>query len=313
MNPQSVLDYFSNFSNSLTNLSRFCQIKENVWYLLLAAKIIETECQCPRCQNKSSITHTSGLCYFGKLRYCPLCRSHYSIYHRTILTRSHIDPPTFLALAYCWCNNYTLENTLSECGVNKNTVTNYFTSFRDTVISELTDGPQPKIGGPNMDVEIDETVISHRKYHRGRFLATIWVFGGICRQTKQVFALIVPDRTAPTLNREISDHIAAGSTIHSDTWASYQQIEQIPNQNYVHYWVNHSQNFVNPENGSHTQTVERMWRDLKFKKTTSCGIRSHESSGYVFEYIWRRNNIKSLSRSQKLIKFLKTIGNTEYF
>ena len=192
-------------------------------------------------------------------------------------------------------------------------MTNYFTSFRDTVISELTDGPQPKIGGPNMDVEIDETVISHRKYHRGRFLATIWVFGGICRQTKQVFALIVPDRTAPTLNREISDHIAAGSTIHSDTWASYQQIEQIPNQNYVHYWVNHSQNFVNPENGSHTQTVERMWRDLKFKKTTSCGIRSHESSGYVFEYIWRRNNIKSLSRSQKLIKFLKTIGNTEYF
>lgn len=312
MDSQAIIYNFSKYSSNLIGLSTFCSNKIDVWNLLFATKILNIECECPRCENKTNIFHKNVLNYFFKVRYCPICRIHFSLYHRSILTRSHIDPPTFLALAYCWVNNYTLEATCSECSVNKNTVTNYFTSFRDTVVSELTEGPQPTIGGPGLDVEIDETVISHRKYHRGRFLATVWVFGGICRQTKQAFALVVPDRTAPTLNQEIQQHIAAGTIIHSDTWASYQQIEKIPNKNFIHYSVNHSKNFVNPETGSHTQHVERMWRDLKFKKTTSCGIRSLEANGYVFEYIWRRNCIKSLPRNQKLIRLLQSISNTDY-
>ena len=43
-----------------------------------------------------------------------------------------------------------------------------------------------------------------------------------------------------------------------------------------------------------------------------CGIRSEEASGYVFEYVWRRNNLKELSRGQKLIRLLQTIGQTNY-
>lgn len=313
MNDQQIIDCFSEFSENLVGLFKFCLNKMNVWQLFFATKIIEPGCQCPTCEKITYVLHNTSDNYFNTVRYCPTCKSHFSIFHRTILTRSHIDPPTFLALAYCWINNYSLENTCAECSVNKNTVTNYFSSFRDSVVSELTEGPQPTIGGQDLDVEIDETVISHRKYNRGRLLATVWVFGGICRQTKEVFALVVPDRTAPTLLNEIADHIAPGSIIHSDTWASYQTIESIPNKNYKHKRVNHSENFVNPENGSHTQNVERMWRDLKFKKMNSCGIRSLEACGYVFEYVWRRNNIKALPRKQKLIRFLKTISNTDYF
>jgi len=311
MNAQQIIDYFSQFSGNLAGLFNFCSNKANTWYLLFATKIIEPDCQCPNCENKTNVFHNTFDNYFNKVRYCPICNIHFSIFHRTILTRSHVDPPTFLALAYCWVNKCSLETTCSECLVNKNTVTNYFTSFRDSVVSELTEGPQPTIGGQNLDVEIDETVISHRKYNKGRLLATVWVFGGICRQTKQAFALVVPDRKASTLLQEIAGHIAPGTIIHSDTWASYQTIESIPNKNFIHHMVNHSKNFLNTKNGSHTQNIERMWRDLKFKKTSSCGIRSLEASGYVFEYIWRRNNIKALPRNQKLIRFLETIANTE--
>lgn len=313
MNSPPIIECFVRHSNNLTGLSKFCSNKWNIWYLFLATKIIEPKCECPSCENETQVCHFTVENYFNYVRFCPKCRIHFSLYHHTILTRSHIDPPTFLALAYCWSNNYSLETASNECGVNKNTVTNFYTSFRDSVIAELTSGEQPTIGGAGLDVEIDETVISHRKYNRGRILDTVWVFGGICRQTKEAFAIVVPDRTAPTLTQEIADHIEQGTTIHSDSWAAYKQIEAIPNKNYTHYCVNHSQNFVNPQNGSHTQTVERMWRDLKVKKTTSCGIRSQESSGYVFEYIWRRNNIKNLPRNRKLIRLLETIGKNNYF
>ena len=309
---QPIINKFADHANNLTGLATFCSNKNDVWYFLFATKIIEYQCKCPQCQNVSIKFHNTGDNYFNKCRFCSFCNSHFSIYTNTILTRAHIDPPVFLCLAYCWVNCYSLESTSAECGVNKNTVTNYFTAFRDSVITELTEGPQPEIGGDNLNVEIDETLITHRKYNRGRYLASVWVFGGICRETHQAFAIVVPDRTAKTLNDEIANHIKPGSIIHSDTWKSYEQIEKIPNRNYTHFNVNHSKNFVNPETGSHTQSVERMWRDLKYRKTVSCGIRSKEAGGYVFEYIWRRNNIKKLPRNQKLLRLIQTISNTSY-
>lgn len=308
----SYEDFFENYAQNLSGIYQFCTNKINIWNLLCSTNIITKECECPSCQLKTSVLHQSCENYFNCVRYCRNCNSHFSIYHGTILTRAHIDPPTFLALAYCWINCYSLENTMAECHVNKNTVTNYFYSFRDSVVTELTEGEQPIIGGQDLNVEIDETQISRRKYQRGRLLLSVWVFGGICRETKEAFAIVVPDRTAPTLLKEISNYIAPGSIIHSDSWPSYSKIEEIDGKNYTHFWVNHSKNFINPENGSHTQSVERMWRDLKVKKTSSCGISSNDAGGYVLEYIWRRNNIKHLPRGQKLIRLLKTLSNTSY-
>lgn len=310
---QSIVDMFTKCANNLTGITLFSTSKANIWNLFFSVGILETSSNCPSCQKTTSKIHNSSDNYFGYLRYCEYCHSHFSLYNHSILTRTHIDPPKFLALAYCWINCYTMENTMAECDVNKNTVTNYFTAFRDSVVTELTNGEQPVIGGPNLNVEIDETLISRRKYHRGRLLASVWVFGGICRETHEAFAIVVKDRTAPTLINEITNYIAAGSIIHSDSWQSYSQIEKIEGKNFTHFVVNHSKNFVNPENGSYTQTIERMWRDLKFKKTTSCGIRSLEASGYVLEYIWRRNNIKALPRGEKIVRLLKTLGKTEYY
>lgn len=310
---QSIVDIFANYAKNLTGIAQFCSSKRNIWYLLFSVGILETTSNCPTCQQVTTKIHNTGDNFFQCLRYCDYCHCHFSIYHQTILTRSHIDPPKFLLLAYCWINCYSVEDTIAECQVNKNTVNNYFTAFRDSVVTELTDGDQTIIGGPNLNVEIDETLISRRKYHRGRILESVWVFGGICRETHDAFALVVPDRAAPTLINEITNYIAAGSIIHSDSWPAYSQIDKIEGKNYTHFWVNHSKNFVNPENGSHTQHVERMWRDLKFKKTTSCGIRSLEASGYVLEYIWRRNNIKTLPRGEKIIRLLKTFANTQYY
>ena len=75
-------------------------------------------------------------------------------------------------------------------------MTNSFTTLCDSVISELTEGKQLTIGGPNKNVEIIEVLISHCKYNHGHYLALVWVLGGICRKTHQVFDFVVPNRTS---------------------------------------------------------------------------------------------------------------------
>lgn len=45
-----------------------------------------------------------------------------------------------------------------------------------------------KIGGVGFTVEIDESCFVRCKYNKGRVLDQVWIFGGICRETREVFA-----------------------------------------------------------------------------------------------------------------------------
>ena len=119
------------------------------------------------------------------------------------------------------------------------------------------------IGGPGCTVEIDETMYSRRKYNRGRIYPEQWVFGGICRETGKCFLYAVQNRTRETLFGCITANILPGTTIISDCWKAYNGIEEIEGYEFKHLTVNHSENFVDPHTGAHTQRVESMWNKAK--------------------------------------------------
>ena len=89
-----------------------------------------------------------------------------------------------------------------------------------------------------------------------------WVFGALDITTKKVVMFIVPNRSQAELTAKIEEYVAPGSIIHSDKWAAYQNLSNHPN-GYVHLTVNHSENFVDPNTGVHTQNIENFWRHAK--------------------------------------------------
>jgi hypothetical protein len=74
------------------------------------------------------------------------------------------------------------------------------------------------LGGPSDVIEVEETHIFTRKYHRGRVLVsqTVRGVGVICRITKRVALRIVRKRDAASLTKSVTANISPGSTIITD-------------------------------------------------------------------------------------------------
>jgi ISXO2-like transposase domain len=176
-------------------------------------------------------------------------------------------------------------------GHTKQSVADFSAHFRELVADSLDDVDMI-IGGSEIEVQIDETKMGKRKYHRGHSVDGVWVLGGVERTPeRKIFAVAVPDRSAETLVAVINRYVAEGSTIVTDLWKGYSNISQL--NNYHHMTVNHSLTFKDPVTGANTNTIEGTWCGLKagisFKNRTSGSIESH-----LWEFIWRRKNQQRL-------------------
>ena len=100
-------------------------------------------------------------------------------------------------------------------------------------------------------------------------------------------------RNADTLLPLLKMHVAPGTTVISDGWAAYGGIDRIRelqtgNPAYSHFVVNHSENFVDPDTGAHTQTIEGTWSHFKARHKEERGTARHLFETYLYQFLWRK-------------------------
>ena len=96
---------------------------------------------------------------------------------------------------------------------------------------------------------------------------------------------IVPDRSAATLLPIIQQHVHSGTIVHSDQWAAYNSVQQLPSVE-QHRVVNHSLHFVDPATSVHAQHAEFYWNRVKTKFKRIKGV--HENM--LDEFMWRERH-----------------------
>lgn len=239
-----------------------------------------------RCKND----HLMKL-YFGKEIFwkCTLraCYQKINIRNGNWFAQSRLPFVTVARFIYIWAWEMTSGKLCKrELGINKDTTTDWSNYLRQACVETLLAKDQGQIGGEGMIVEIDESLFTKRKNNAGRVLPQQWIFGGICRETKECFLIEVPDRNAPTLLTAIKENIAEGTIIYSDSWKAYKT-QELERAGFEHFKVNHRYNFVDPETGAHTQTVERMWGSAKWRNKKHRGTDRHFLKSYLAEFMWR--------------------------
>ena len=86
-------------------------------------------------------------------------------------------------LTYFWVYRAEQDFVKHELGISHTTIVDWYNFSREVCISIL-EVYSRQIGGPGKVVETDESKFGKKKFHKGRRVDGVWVFGGIQRDTK---------------------------------------------------------------------------------------------------------------------------------
>jgi len=162
--------------------------------------------------------------------------------------------------------------------------------FFRQLIGEMVVLTHDGVGGPGIEVQVDESKFGKRKCHRGHRIEGVWIFGGVeIADERKCFLVKVPNRNRDTLCALIKKHILPGSIIRSDGHPSYKKLDEILGHCYEHEVVVHDHNLVDPVTGVHTNTIEGTWNGVKINVPVRQPAEKHVI-GHLHEFMWRRQN-----------------------
>ena len=141
----------------------------------------------------------------------------------------------------------------------------------------ITEESEP-IGVEGKKVQIDESKIGRRKYHKGHRVS------GFLEVSKQNHGKALSFRWISGIKilfcQNIQKWIMPGMLIISDCWKSYDKLKEL---GFGHKKVNHSEKFVS-ETGYHTNKTEGHWHQMKASLPTH-GRRKFPCSSYRAEFV----------------------------
>lgn len=250
---------------------------------------------CTKCSSelkKSKQKHILGICTSKECKYRQGFNKDYLFYGLKIEKR------VMLRIIEYWLVKSPIDIISYHTGVSRQTISTILRKI-GLMLDKKNIEESTKIGGEGVIVEIDESKFGKRKYNRGHRVEGVWVFGMVERTSERKIKLVVvDDRSASTLNDSLAKFVKKESTIYSDRWKGYKDVIE----NFAeHLTVNHSENYVDPFTGAHTNTIEGNW----------CGIKMHipyrlrtkaKINMYLTRYMLLRN-----AKEHVLIALIKTI------
>ena len=246
----------------------------NCMQFLFDMKILRTNHQCPDCLIPMTLRECPSTKYREEC--CWQCRCGRTISPRvgSILQRSRVTYGEFIKILAYFAEGKSVSSAAQHANLAKDTVRRFYLTIHERIAEDVT--TRTKIGGPGTVVEVDESKFGKRKYSRGRMVEGSWILGGIQRGSNHCFLTPCPgnSRNEPTLLPIIQQFILPGTTIITDGWKSYINLSR---HGYVHTDVNHSEDFVNPATGGHTNLIEGTWTHAKARSLRRGGRRTEDS------------------------------------
>jgi transposase-like protein len=256
---------------------------------------------CPRCGSDSNY-HIRSKARRGKTRRLWLCRGcnkQFTLKLNTIFEDSALGMDKWMAAFWMLvnCKNGVSSTEIHRAlGVTQKSAWFMLQRLR-TALHNRTFGSTKKIGGPNTEVEVDETFVGGKmkNMHKDRriminqlgekFKGKAVVQGMLDRELRTVRATVVPNIKRQTLQNEILSNIKYGTTVYTDDAVGYENLHA----RFVHDVVNHAETYVRGR--VHTNGLENFWSLLKRGlRGTYVAVEPFHLFRYVDEQVFRFNN-----------------------
>src|ERR1700674_217996 len=252
---------------------------------------------CPRCSSESN--------YFIKTRKLWLCRGcnkQFTLKVNTIFEDSALGMDKWMAAFWMLvnCKNGVSSMEIHRAiGITQKSAWFVLQRLRMALRSGSF-GMRTKIGGPDTEVEADETFVGGltKNMHKDRKLRLVQqggmhggktvVQGMLDRNLRQVRATVVPNVKRETLQNEILSSVKYGTKVYTDDAVGYDKLHY----RYVHDVVNHAESYVCGR--VHTNRLAYFWSLLKRGlKGTYVAVEPFHLERYVDEQVFRYNNRKN--------------------
>lgn len=247
---------------------------------------------CPACGHKEH--------YYLKTQRrwkCKECYKQFSVKVGTIFEDSPLPLDKWLCAMWLIAN---CKNGVSSCEIARDLgITQKSAWFMlHRIRKAMQDGSLVKMGGPDSEVEVDETFIGGkaRNMHKSKKIGKGYQHRGIVNKTivmgmlergGSVTTKVIQDREKPTLHGHVAECIEAGTKIYSDEWGPYTGLDE----NYEHQVINHAEKYV--DGRVHTNGLENFW---SLTKRTLAGTYVSVEPFHLFRYLdeqaYRFNNRK---------------------
>lgn len=219
---------------------------------------------------------------------CPKRHMFKSVVSGSYFEKSHLSVLNIMRCIWMWSCRTPCLVASELINLNRKSIGQQYRFLRDICSWKLLNNPElQRLGGAGHVIQIDESVITKRKYNVGRVIPQKWILGIYDTTIKKGVIIYVKTRDTKTLTKLILEHVMPGSEVWTDCWKGYNCLKLLEGVSpFIHKTVNHSKNFKDPVTGVCTNQVEGYWSRLKKYCRTQRVLGSNLLPEHIDHFMW---------------------------